>query len=212
MLRGSEEAVSPVIGVVLMVGLTAIMVSTIAISVLAFTPPESAPQANIMVREMEGGLPSDLIEGITFDNNTIQLAHKGGDPLDITKTKLIIAGIGQSHRVSGGYVPATSPYTGNVRVVYLNLTKYGKHYKYNTHNNLILQDGFWAAGENLLLSGEDSQNGNDDVSSVWVSVDGDGETSNNYGFKVGENVQITVMDISTNQVIAMTFATVKPIN
>ncbi len=47
---------------------------------------------------------------------------------------------------------------------------------------------------------------------MWVSVDGDGETSNNYGFKVGENVHITVMDISTNQVIAMTFATVKPIN
>ncbi len=210
---GSEEAVSPVIGVVLMVGLTVVMISAIAVSVLAFTLPENAPQAKIVARETEGGLAS---AGTAFKNNTIQLAHKGGNSLDVKNTKIIITGIGQSHTPCPNpcpYVPAASPYIGNIRITYFNLTKHGKDsIYYNTHNKLILQDGFWTAGENLLLSGEDSKSGNDDESSVWVSVDGDGNTSNNYGFKVREKIYITVMDTITDQVISTTFATVKPIN
>ncbi len=209
--RVSEDAVSPVIGVALLLGMTMIMVSTIAVSVLAFTVPEIAPHAIIVVREAKGGLPSYGLEGITFDNNTIQLVHNGGEALDIKNTKIIISGIGQSYGCFGcGYVPP-HPNVGNVRVIYTSLTKYGKISAYDT-NNHALQDGLWVAGEKLLLSGEDSLNSDDAQSSVWVTVDGNSETSNNYGFKAGEKIYITVIDTDTNKVISTTFATVKPIS
>ncbi len=211
--REREDAGSSVIGVVLLVGLAVVMVSTIALSVFAFgafEPQPPAPQAKIEVVEAKGGLPSFGQAGVSFEKNTIQLKHKGGDSLDIKNTKIIITGRGQSHTPCANPCPYVPPHPniGNVQVIYLNLTKYGKINKYNT-NNPTLQDGFWAAGEYLLLSGADSLNSNDAQSSVWVIVDGNGETSNNYGFKVGERIYITIIDTITNQIISTTSTLVR---
>lgn len=45
----NEQAVSPVIGTIMMVGFSVIMISAVAVSVFAFTLPESAPQAKIVI-------------------------------------------------------------------------------------------------------------------------------------------------------------------
>lgn len=204
-----ENAVSSVIGTILLVGMTVIMVSIIALSVFALGAfePESAPEAKIVVMESKGGLAS---AGIAFKNNTILLKHKGGDPLDIKNTKVIITGAGQSHRGFGStYVPPEDPHVGGAKVIYLNLTDYGKDSIYKTHNEHILQDGFWATGEELLFSGDDGGDADDDESSVWVSVDGDGDTSNNYGFKTGGEINIIVIDAATNQIIYTAYAFIK---
>lgn len=204
-----KNAVSSVIGTVLLVGMTVIMVSIIALSVFAIGAfePEIAPDAKIVVMEAKGGLAS---AGTAFKNNTILLKHKGGDSLNIKNTKVIITGAGQSHRGFGStYVPAGNPHVGDTQVIYLNLTDHGKDSIYKTHNEYILQDGFWTAGEELLFSGDDGGDANDYESSVWVSVDGDGDTSNNYGFKTGGKIDIIVIDAPTNQIIYTAFAVIK---
>ncbi len=200
-LSECRSAASSVIGVVLLVGMTVIMVSVIALSVFAYGAFETqpVPEAKIMVMEAKGGLASS---GTSFKNNTILLKHKGGDSLDIRNIKIIITGAGQSHRGFGStYVPSESPYTGNVQVTYLNLIKDGKDPIYETHNRLTFQDGLWAPGEIFLLSGDDGGDSNDEESSVWVTVNGDGDTSNNYGFKSREKIFIIIIDTVTNQII-----------
>jgi FlaG/FlaF family flagellin (archaellin) len=210
-LSECESAASSVIGVVLLVSMTVIMVSVIALSIFAYGAfePRPVPEAKIMVMEANGGLASS---GTSFKNNTILLKHKGGDSLDIKNTKVIIIGAGQSHRGFGStYIPSESPHVGNVQVIYLNLTIYGKDPIYETHNRLTFQDGLWAPGETFLLSGDDGGDSNDKESSVWVTVNGDGDTSNNYGFKVREKMFITMIDTVTDQIICTVTAYVKPV-
>ncbi len=206
---GSELAISSVLGVALLIALTVLMVSTIALSVFAFDalePPEPAPEAKILAVEAKGGLPPS----VTFASNIIKLKHKGGDGLDLKRTKIIIYGNGRSYRpvFGGGYVPP-HPNTGIVQVIYLNLTASGKITDYNATNRALLNDGLWSTGETLLLSGEDSLNSHDDSSSVWVIVDGDSETSNNYGFKPGDKISVIVIDTITEQIISTMSVTVR---
>ena len=203
---GSEPAVSSVFGVALLLALTVLMVSTIALSVFAFEPPEPAPKARIIAEVAKGGLPPS----VTFASNIIKLRHKGGESLDLKRTKIIIYGTGRSYRpvFGDGYVPP-HPNTGNVQVIYLNLTRFGKIPDYKSTNSRLLQDGLWSAGESLQLSGKDSINSRHDMSSVWVVVDGDGETSNNYGFKPGEKISVIVIDTVTDQIISTASATVQ---
>ncbi|VVB85744.1 Uncharacterised protein [uncultured archaeon] len=203
---GSERAASSVLGVAMLIGLTVIMVSIVALSVSSvygLVSPGIAPQAKIVAIEAKGGLPPS----VAFEDNTIKLKHKGGDSLDMGRTKIIIYGKGRSYRpvFRGGYVPSY-PNIGNLQVLYLNLTKHGKTADYDATNKNLLKDGSWSTGEILSLSGEDSLNSDDIRSSVLVFVDGDGETSNNYGFKAGENVYITLVDTLTNQIISSTSA------
>lgn len=60
----NDKAVSPVIGVVLMVAITVILAAAIGSSVFGQGPFESAPQANINI--------------IAVDSQTIKLEHLGG--------------------------------------------------------------------------------------------------------------------------------------
>lgn len=206
MKKINECAASSVISVILLCSLSVFMVAAISVSVLGFTPPPAAPQAKIIAIEAKGGLPPL----VSFDDNIIKLRHKGGDRLDLKKTQITIHGIGRSYRpvFGGGYVPR-APDTGNVQVLYINLTKNGKIVDYNSSNSPVLQDGFWSAGETLEISGEDSINSDDRKSSVLVDVNGDGGTSNNYGFVVGERTYFTVIDSDTGQIISSTYATLQ---
>lgn len=201
-----SSAASSVVGVMTLVSLSVIMVAAIGTSLLAFALPVStpqniaAPQARITAAEAKGGLSA------SFDENIIKLKHKGGDSLDLKETRIIINGIGRSYRsiFGGGYVPPL-PNTGNVQVIYNNLTRFGKYADYYSANGPVLQDGYWSTGETLVLSGEDSINSDDRRSSVIVTVNGDGDTSNNYKFKASEKIYITVIDRNTNEIISSSF-------
>jgi FlaG/FlaF family flagellin (archaellin) len=82
-----EYAVSPVIGVVAMVGMTVIMVSAVTVSVFSFSIPERAPQARIVVVEAKGDLGETAL-----NKSSITLKHKGGDALFENNTRIIITG------------------------------------------------------------------------------------------------------------------------
>jgi flagellin-like protein len=80
-----EGAVSPVIGVILMVAITVILAAVIAAFVFGMGPPEQAPQASIRASATEtdtGGLSIIMIE------------HQGGDEivLSSTGTKITVDG------------------------------------------------------------------------------------------------------------------------
>ncbi|WP_269848709.1 hypothetical protein [Methanosarcina horonobensis] len=63
-------------------------------------------------------------------------------------------------------------------------------------------------GERLVLCGQDSAVGTV-KSSVKVSVDGDDNTSDNYGFKAGTEITLKIIDSKGRNVIAEQKAVVK---
>lgn len=69
-LRNSDRAVSPVIGVILMVAITVILAAVIAAFVLGFgAETEAAPQASIDIDADAG-------------DNSLSIEHNGGDAID----------------------------------------------------------------------------------------------------------------------------------
>ena len=86
--RGNEEAVSPVIGVILMVAITVILAAVIAAFVFGLGGTQvKTPQASIK------------ISSITSPAGNITLTHSGGDSLDLFQTRAIIDGNSTSHNV-----------------------------------------------------------------------------------------------------------------
>ncbi|OFV67745.1 MAG: protein containing DUF1628 [Candidatus Syntrophoarchaeum caldarius] len=77
-IREDEEAVSPVIGVILMVAITVILAAVIAAFVFGMGPPTAAPQASLRITDTDTGA------------ETVTLVHDGGDSLDLTDVKLIV--------------------------------------------------------------------------------------------------------------------------
>ena len=78
-----DDAVSPVIGVILMVAITVILAAVIAAFVFGLGSPETAPQASV-----KGS--SAAVDGV----NAIKIEHQGGDALTLTSanTKLTVDG------------------------------------------------------------------------------------------------------------------------
>lgn len=77
-----EDAVSPVIGVILMVAITVILAAVIAAFVFGMGPPEQAPQAAIRAG------------AATIGNSTVKLEHQGGDAVILASatTKISVSG------------------------------------------------------------------------------------------------------------------------
>ncbi|MFZ3059312.1 MAG: type IV pilin N-terminal domain-containing protein [Candidatus Methanoperedens sp.] len=71
----NDEAVSPVIGVILMVAITVILAAVIAAFVFGMGPPVKAPQAQLKVSANTTGL---------------KISHDGGDSLVLKDEKLTI--------------------------------------------------------------------------------------------------------------------------
>jgi FlaG/FlaF family flagellin (archaellin) len=185
-----DDAVSPIIGAILMVGLTVIMVSVIAVSVFTFTNPESAPHAKIVVVEAKGDI------GYTALNKSfITLKHKGGDALFENDTQIIITGKGYA------YASGSDPYlhdAKDMRATYRDLA--GKNY-ISGFDNEIVEGTSWDAGETITLYGSD---GNDLYLYDWHN-----NADSRWKLDDGTTVSVTIIDITTNQVITVSQATVK---
>jgi len=112
--RADEKAVSPVIGVILMVAITVILAAIIAAFVFGMAPPEMAPQASI-----RGTVAQDA-EG----NHYIRLEHQGGDTLTITAAsiKVIVndTAILEDDYPKGTETAVTQLSTGEVAYIWMN--------------------------------------------------------------------------------------------
>ncbi|MCQ6962773.1 type IV pilin [Methanolobus chelungpuianus] len=71
----TEDAVSPVIGVILMVAITVILAAVIAAFVFGMGPPEQAPQASLRA----SATPIEGTGGVIY--NGIKLEHQGGEQI-----------------------------------------------------------------------------------------------------------------------------------
>ncbi len=185
--RVDEDGVSPVIGVVLMVGLTVIMVSAVAVSVFAFSIPESGPHAKIVVVEARGDMDDEPLH-----HSTIVLKHKGGDALNENNTKIIITGKGCAYT---GYM--SSCLLKDMRATYGDLT--GENY-IESYDGEIVDGTSWDAGETITLYGSDGMtffgHQRNNVDSKWT-------------IDAGSTVLVTIIDTITNQAIATSRVTVK---
>lgn len=217
---GNKEAVSPMIGVFILVGLMVIMLLAVTVLVSEFTVnlPESATQANIVVVGAKGGLLNDT-PPVDFNENWIILQHKMGYPLNTSRTKIQMKGYGETQ--ADKYGTTWLSVKGNILVEYTNLEYDGKlesksnqdrgdyspeYHGYGFHNP-DLSDSLWSQGEKLTLNGQDSKVPGA-ASTVKVYMDSVSKTDNNWRFSKGGQITITVMDIPTNQVIASIQTTV----
>jgi flagellin-like protein len=75
-----DDAVSPVIGVILMVAITVILAAVIAAFVFGLGSPEVSPQASLMT--------DDIKE--VGDNDSIYIDHQGGDKIDLSEATLTV--------------------------------------------------------------------------------------------------------------------------
>lgn len=199
-IKNNNSAVSPIIGVILMLFLT-ILFAGITVSVVygdGFSPSSGkVPMAVIEVEDVVGGLPFNVPNIVRFDENYLYMVHRGGDPLAGDSTRIIISGDGSSYE---GAVPHGAYHSGNVLVSYESLLFDGKLSQYAS-NNPDLSDGVWSAGEKLILNGDDSINGSFS-SSVFVRINEITDTANNYGLKEGSTVSIKIFDKNTDCLIA----------
>ncbi len=94
-MKRNEEAVSPVIGVILMVAITVILAAVIAAFVFGMGAPEQAPQAslkstastdasslNVVVIDHQGGdavIFDSTTTKVTFDGNEVNFGDIAGD-------------------------------------------------------------------------------------------------------------------------------------
>jgi flagellin-like protein len=91
-LKG-EDAVSPVIGVILMVAITVILAAVIAAFVFGMGPPEQAPQASLRM----------TADSVT-DEKIIKIQHQGGDAINMANTRITLDGgnfTGETVKVTG---------------------------------------------------------------------------------------------------------------
>ncbi|WP_292485598.1 type IV pilin N-terminal domain-containing protein [Methanohalobium sp.] len=88
LIQNNEDAVSPVIGVILMVAITVILAAVIGSFVFGMGAPESAPQASIKATNVTVGEGFDLV-------------HQGGDPIDLQNDTTLTVG-GDEVTISDG--------------------------------------------------------------------------------------------------------------
>ncbi|ATU07819.1 type IV pilin [Methanohalophilus portucalensis] len=77
-----DDAVSPVIGVILMVAITVILAAVIAAFVFGMGSPEVSPQASLMT--------DDIKFDNSNDNASIYIDHQGGDKIDLSEATLTV--------------------------------------------------------------------------------------------------------------------------
>lgn len=218
----NEDGITPIVGVFLLVAITVTMFAAIGFSVYIFESGQTSSTsgasqsiikvAYIEVKEAKGGLFS-----VKFNENWIILYHKSGDSLSASQTKIQIEGYGETQDKAFGNEMKKFAKAGNILVEYINLEYSGKleanpgknngdyskdYHGYGFHNP-ELSDGSWSAGETLTLNGQDGINpSSGNASTVNVYMDGIDKTDNNWRFMKGGEITVTVLDATTDQVIA----------
>ena len=84
-LRG-KRAVSPVVGVLVLLVVTVIMAASIGAFVLGMKKPETAPQASMAITKVDAA------------NERIYVEHQGGDSINLNRVRIVAWGEGDTKR------------------------------------------------------------------------------------------------------------------
>ena len=192
-LRFTDQGISPVIGTLLMLIITMLLIGVTAVSLGGIPNPlKKGLTANVEIEFVEGGVPNE----IRYRENFITLAHKGGDPLPLENIQIVIVGQGSSYK--GVVAHGGTIVNGDVQVIYQDICPAGKDSHYATRNPCIA-DGYWSAGEVIVLNGDDGFGHN---STVKVQVGSTTNTSNNFGFQKGTKVNIKIIENPSHRLIS----------
>ncbi|WP_292373855.1 type IV pilin N-terminal domain-containing protein [Methanosarcina sp. UBA411] len=106
LLRKDDKAVSPVIGVILMVAITVILAAAIGSSVFSKGTIQSAPQANINVKPSSTGVIIEHLGGDTFviANTDLKMFDEEGGAVEYTTTDFTTA---SGKFAAGDVIPIT---------------------------------------------------------------------------------------------------------
>lgn len=219
----SREAVSPIMGIFLLVGLVMVMASVVAISVfmIDLKPSGSSSQGGGggvggsetcigagFNTETKTGLSSDT-PSFKFKDNQIILEHKMGcSNLDVNGIEITIYGYGEAQTAAFGTEKDDKKEKGDIIVVYMNLGYDKKEPEYKL-NNPDISDGL-QTGDRLVLNGYDGMNptgGGGSTVIVNFTMDGNKKkksevkTSNKWAFDRNKVITITIKDIATQNTI-----------
>lgn len=88
LLRSDEEAMTPVIGIILMVAVTVILAAVIASFVLGMgSSVDTVPQASFSFEYNDGG---DGNFDSPVDGDTVTITHRGGGAIDVDRLTLVV--------------------------------------------------------------------------------------------------------------------------
>jgi len=93
-LRNNEEAVSPVIGVILMVAITVILAAVIAAFVFGMGPPTKTPQATFQFQDV--GSITGVAAANVLNAGLFTIQHKGGDNIPVGEYSIQLRKQGQT--------------------------------------------------------------------------------------------------------------------
>ncbi len=167
---------------------------------------------SIEIESCVGGLywVGPKTEQASLEENLIVLEHKGGDSLPLKSTSIKISGYGNSYQGIPGQ--DGTRLEGDTLVFYHDLSFEMKNPNvYLVNNKETLEDGYWDAGERLVLCGKDSAESTTD-SSVKVSVGKVKDTKDNYGFKVGSEITVAIIDARARNLLAKRTVVVERVN
>jgi len=101
LFRKDDKAVSPVIGVILMVAITVILAAAIGSSVFSHGAAQAAPQANLDIKPI-----SAYVTTGTSTDPTIKIEHLGGDQINFDEsTTKILASVDGANSVQVYFDP-----------------------------------------------------------------------------------------------------------
>ncbi len=178
-LDGSDRAVSPVIGVVLMVAITVILAAVIGSFVLSFGDEvtASAPQAQLSVADTTVENDSDTT------NLTVTMSHDGGDEIDLATTDIVVQNAGETTRFndedSNTSAVIQTADTFDITV--------DNEAESESDNESVV-----AGGVNVWTEVDDRDDNIDQLKSDELDNSGDGE---------GDRVTITIVDTESGEII-----------
>ncbi|OPY21411.1 MAG: hypothetical protein A4E24_00585 [Methanomethylovorans sp. PtaU1.Bin093] len=192
-VRFTDQGISPVVGTLLMLAITMLLIGITAVSLAGVPNPlKKGLTADVELELIEGGIPNE----VRYKENLITLAHNGGDPLPLENIRIVIIGQGSSY--TGVVAHGGRIVNGDVQVTYLDLCSTGKETHYAKRNSCIA-DGYWSAGEVIVLNGDDGLGHN---STVSVQVGSITNTSNNFGLKKGTEIIVKIIESPSNRLIS----------
>ena len=122
LFRKDDKAVSPVIGVILMVAITVILAAAIGSSVFSHGAAQAAPQANLNLKAA-GPIDKDGLASVNIE-------HLGGDPINFaTGSTKIMASVngGSAEQIYPGDSPVTMD-VGDIQKLDLKIIDADKKY------------------------------------------------------------------------------------
>ncbi|WNY25716.1 hypothetical protein [Methanolapillus millepedarum] len=200
--RRFNQGISPVISSLLLVLIVLLMCGGFFIYATGWMGTNDLSALKPIKIEIENvSCGNHADDSVRFQNNILILKNSGGNAVPIDNVSLKIIGKGDAYQGIPGQ--NGKMVSGDIEILYTHLNISDKNPNYQKMNAEMLKDGYWSPGEKLILTGNDSKNST--VSSVFVGIDGNFSTSNNYGLAAGETIEITAFQTNPKNIQKIIF-------